>query len=176
MYYAIATESNNTLAFPAGVCSTVGVGGQFSGGGMGTMMRSYGLAADNIIDAKIVTANGGIQDRESMGEDLFWAIRGGGGASFGVILSYKLNLVQVPPKVTVFLVDKMLQQGLIQLLTKWNQIAPKLDKRLFMRLRLQAVSDNSSSSNTNKTLKCQIRLFIPRRGYRASCFNGGELL
>ncbi|KAK8968244.1 Cannabidiolic acid synthase [Platanthera guangdongensis] len=161
MYYAFAAESNNTLAFPAGVYSTVGVGGHFSGGGMGMMMRAYGLAVDNVMDAKIVTANGEILDRESMGEDLFWAIRGGGGASFGVILSYKLNLVQVPPKVTVFYVDRILQQGLIQLLTKWNQIAPKLDKRLFMRLNLQAVSDKSGSGGANKTVNAKFEsLFL----------------
>nr|GEX25838.1 berberine bridge enzyme-like 22 [Tanacetum cinerariifolium] len=40
--------------------------------------------------------------REAMGEDLFWAIRGGGGASFGVIVSWKIKLLWVPEKVTIF--------------------------------------------------------------------------
>lgn len=44
-----------------------------------------------------------------MGEDLFWAIRGGGGASFGVILSWKIKLVSVPPIVTVFAVNRSLE-------------------------------------------------------------------
>ncbi|XP_021298126.1 berberine bridge enzyme-like 14 isoform X2 [Herrania umbratica] len=90
LFYRIA-EKSKTHGFPAGVCPTVGVGGHFSGGGYGNMMRKHGLSTDNIVDAQLVDANGRILDRESMGEDLFWAIRGGGGASFGVILSWKIN-------------------------------------------------------------------------------------
>ncbi len=64
-------------------------------------MRKYGLSEDNIIDAKLVNVSGKILDRKSMGEDLFWAIRGGGGSSFGVILSWKIKLVRVPAIVTM---------------------------------------------------------------------------
>ncbi|MBA0594756.1 hypothetical protein Gorai_011649, partial [Gossypium raimondii] len=81
-----------SYGFPAGAYPTLGVGEHFSGGGYGNLMRKYGLAVDNIFDARLVDVNGTILNRESMGEDLFWDIRGGGGGSFGVILSWKIKL------------------------------------------------------------------------------------
>ncbi|KAK4718983.1 hypothetical protein R3W88_017321 [Solanum pinnatisectum] len=118
-------EAGSTIGFPAGVCPTVGVGGHFSGGGYGTMMRKYGLSADNIVDARLVDANGTILDRVYMGEDLFWAIRGGGGNTFGLVLSWKIKLLDVPEKVTVFTLDKTLEQNLTKLIHKWQNVAPR---------------------------------------------------
>ncbi|KAH0460322.1 hypothetical protein IEQ34_010985 [Dendrobium chrysotoxum] len=148
VYYAIAMKSR-VVGFPAGSCPTVGVGGHFSGGGLSTIMRAYGIAIDNIIDARIVNAKGEVLDREAMGEDLFWALRGGGGASFGVILSYKIKLVQVPPKVTVFAISKTLEEGATKLVSKFQNIAYNLDKRLFLQSLLQPVNENSP----NKTIQ-----------------------
>ncbi|PHT25710.1 hypothetical protein CQW23_34666 [Capsicum baccatum] len=93
------------------VCPTVGVGGHFSRGGYGMMSQKFGIAADNIIDAKLIDGNGKIQDRESMGEDLFWAIRGGGGTTFGLIVSCKVKLLDIPKKVTLFNVERTLEQN-----------------------------------------------------------------
>ncbi|KAL2237199.1 UNVERIFIED_CONTAM: Berberine bridge enzyme-like 18 [Sesamum indicum] len=72
LYFNIGIRTQ-TLAFPAGFSPTVGVGGHFSGGGWGVLLRKYGLAPDNIVDARIIDVNGRILDRNSMGEDLFWA-------------------------------------------------------------------------------------------------------
>ena len=48
------------------------------------IMRKHGLSIDKVVDAKLVNADGDLLDRAGMGEDLFWAIRGGGGGSFAV--------------------------------------------------------------------------------------------
>ncbi|MBA0751110.1 hypothetical protein Gogos_002474 [Gossypium gossypioides] len=73
--------------------ATLGAGGHLSGGGYGILVHKYGLSADHIIGAKLIDVDGRILNRKSMGEDLFWAIRGGGGNTFGIVLARKINLV-----------------------------------------------------------------------------------
>ncbi|CAL5411767.1 unnamed protein product [Camellia sinensis] len=157
LYYKIA-KTSNVHGFPAGVCPTVGVGGHLSGGGYGNMLRKYGLSVDNVLDAQIVNVNGQVLDRKGMGEDLFWAIRGGGGASFGVVLSYKIRLVPVPETVTVFRVEKTLEQNATDIVYRWLNVADKLDNDLFIRLLLQPVS---SSVKGVKTIRASfISMFL----------------
>ncbi|KAL2932996.1 Berberine bridge enzyme-like 8 [Bienertia sinuspersici] len=132
LYYNIANVSN-TRAFPGGVCPTVGVGGHFTGGGYGNMLRKFGLTIDNVIDAEIVDASGTILYRKTMGEDLFWAIGGGGAASFCVVLAWKIRLVQVPEIVTTFNKALALEEGASNLFDQWQHVAPSLDPNLFIR-------------------------------------------
>ena len=155
LYYRI-WEKSRVLGFPAGVCPTVAAGGHISGGGYGNMIRKFGLAVDYVLDAKIVDVNGNILDRKSMGEDLFWAIRGGGGASFGVILSYKLKLVPVPETVTVFRVARILDQNqsVTDFVYEWQKVAPTTDDRLFMRMLIQPIS--SQVRKGQKTIRATI--------------------
>jgi hypothetical protein len=136
LYYTTA-KNNSELAFPAGICPTIGVGGHFSGGGIGMMMRRFGLSIDNVLDAKLVNASGDIVDRAAMGEDHFWAIRGGGGESFGIVVSWKVSLVRVPSTVTAFNIFKTVDQGAIDVLTKWQDVAPDLPSDITIRVIIQ---------------------------------------
>jgi FAD/FMN-containing dehydrogenase len=88
------------LAVTGGVISTTGIAGLTLGGGFGYMMGKFGLSTDNLISAEVVTADGRVltaSDEEK--QDLFWAIRGGGG-NFGVVTSFEYRLHPVGPMIT----------------------------------------------------------------------------
>lgn len=92
--YTAATAKHG-LATGFGDTASVGLGGLTTGGGIGYLVRKYGLTIDNLLAARVVTADGQIRyaDEETH-PDLFWAIRGGGG-NFGVVTHFKYRLHEV---------------------------------------------------------------------------------
>ena len=87
------------LATTGGVVASTGIAGLTLGGGLGWLMGSYGLAADNLLSVELVTAEGRILTAsEQENADLFWALRGAGG-NFGVAASFTFRLHPVGPTV-----------------------------------------------------------------------------
>jgi FAD/FMN-containing dehydrogenase len=80
------------MATPSGIISTTGVGGLTTGGGLGHFTRQYGLSIDNLLEVDMVLADGSfVTANAKKNQDLFWAVRGGGG-NFGVVTAFTFKL------------------------------------------------------------------------------------
>ena len=91
-----ATQAHG-LATTGGTNTDTGIGGLTTGGGIGWLGGKYGLASDNLLSADVVTADGQlIRANDAENQDLFWALRGGGG-NFGVVTSFTYRLHEVGP-------------------------------------------------------------------------------
>ena len=101
---AEAAMVRHALTIPFGHVSHTGVGGLTLGGGIGWVMRRYGLAIDSLRSAEVITAEGEIvraSDEENA--DLFWALRGGGG-NFGIVTEFEFDLHPFGPEVLAGLI------------------------------------------------------------------------
>ena len=83
---------------PTGGCADVGVGGFMQGGGYGFTSRQYGIAADRVIGALVMLADGRlVRANATENPDLLWAICGGTGNNFGVVIEFTIQLVKAGP-------------------------------------------------------------------------------
>ena len=117
------------LATPVGINSTTGIAGLTLGGGFGWLTRKYGMTVDNLISAKMVTADGrNIQVSEDENADLFWAIRGGGG-NFGVVTQFEFALYPVGPEILAGLLVFPIDQAK-QVLEKYREFVKSAPEEL----------------------------------------------
>ncbi|KAL2494152.1 FAD-binding Berberine family protein [Forsythia ovata] len=80
-----------------------------------------------------------------MGKDLFWAIRGGGDTSFGIVVAF---LIVIPQTVTIFKVKRTLEQNVTRLVHQWQYIADKIDENLLLRLFLRSITSSRNGKRT----------------------------
>ncbi|HEY1976614.1 MAG TPA: FAD-binding oxidoreductase [Candidatus Baltobacteraceae bacterium] len=94
-YDAVTTKAGRYVQ--GGGCTTVGVAGLVASGGFGSFSKHYGTAASSLLEAEVVTADGKVRIASaSTNADLFWALKGGGGGTFGVVTKIKLRLHDLP--------------------------------------------------------------------------------
>lgn len=93
--YEAANKQNAIVV--AGSAATVGIVGWFAGGGHGPLSSTYGMGVDNVLQVTIVTPEGDlVTANECVHPDLFWAIRGGGGGTFGVVTEVVMKAYPSP--------------------------------------------------------------------------------
>ena len=92
--YKFANESN--LAVVGGTCGTVGIAGWLHGGGHSPLTPNHGMGADNLREIEIVTPKGEVKvANECLNADIFFAVRGGGGSTFGVVTKFAYKALPV---------------------------------------------------------------------------------
>jgi len=122
LYSALAAQG---LAVQAGSCPTVGLSGHLTGGGHGLLARSHGLTCDALQQATIVDAQARtLQANADSEPDLYWACRGGGGGSFGVVTEFKINVFPLKTALVFGVSWKLSQSHAAHLFAAWQHWAP----------------------------------------------------
>jgi FAD/FMN-containing dehydrogenase len=131
--YAAVGAKGRALA--GGSCATVGITGLTLGGGIGVLVRKYGLTCDALREVEIVTADGQVHAaNENTDADLFWACRGGGGGHLGVVTSLTFA-TSAAPTVTMFALSWRFTSA-AHVIAAWQNWAPTADRRLWSTLKL----------------------------------------
>jgi FAD/FMN-containing dehydrogenase len=95
LYQAVTTEAGRYVQ--GGGCTTVGVAGLIQSGGFGSFSKGFGTAASSLLEAEVVTADGVVRTVNACNDaDLFWALKGGGGGSWGVVTKVTLRTHDLP--------------------------------------------------------------------------------
>jgi hypothetical protein len=132
VYSAVGSRGR---ALAGGSCATVGIAGLTLGGGVGVLVRAYGLTIDSLESVTIVTADRKIRTASATSNpDLFWACRGGGGGHLGVVTDLTFSTVPAP-QVTMFALSWPFSSA-ASVIEAWQAWAPSADARLWSTLKL----------------------------------------
>jgi FAD/FMN-containing dehydrogenase len=129
LWEVYSTLANKGVSTPGGSCPTVGFAGLAQGGGMGLASRKHGLTIDAVQGANLVTADGATASATSGGdEDLYWALRGGGGGNFGIATSFTVKTFPVDQAAYAFISWPWSAAG--EVLAAWQDFAPNAPDEL----------------------------------------------
>jgi hypothetical protein len=125
------------LTIPAGSCPSVGIAGLALGGGLGIIGRKYGLTSDHLLGVQIVLADGRVLECDDHHEeDLFWALRGAGPGSFGVVTTLTFRTIRAPDATNFHLAWPF--SGAAAVIDAWQSWAPVAPEELSASLVIGA--------------------------------------
>jgi FAD/FMN-containing dehydrogenase len=129
MMQVYAGLADHGVTIPAGSCPTVGLAGLALGGGHGFASRRFGLTTDNVLEARVVLADGRrVTATPKQHADLLWACRGGGGGSFGIVTGFSFRVHRVH-RASRFLIAWPWEEA-EAVLAEWQRWAPDAPDRL----------------------------------------------
>ncbi|TAE85152.1 MAG: FAD-binding oxidoreductase [Bacteroidetes bacterium] len=104
------TLAKSEVMIPHGTCATVGIAGFTLGGGWGPWTRKHGMCCESVIGATVVLGDGSIVDVSQQEEydnekSLLWALKGGGGFSYGIVTEFRITTFPLPPMLIKFQVQ-----------------------------------------------------------------------
>jgi FAD/FMN-containing dehydrogenase len=191
VYDALASSH---LAIPAGSCFPVGVAGHSLGGGFGLLGRPFGLACDSVLSMEVVDASGKILTAsEQENPDLYWALRGGGNGSFGVVtnFNFRTSAVNMVAKFAITWTKPVAQA--VKIVQAWQQWLENLPSSITGTLHLTKAKGGlitvhmaGLSVQSESALKVELKRLQTLAGaasiststinfhQAATIFNGGE--
>lgn len=152
----IPTLNKNNVSIPHGTCETVGVMGFTLGGGWGPWTRLHGMCCERLVGVTLIDGCGNIlniteNDTDKKSKELLWALRGGGGFSYGILTKITLKTFKQPKFTLRFnvhwehLLDEKPLPPAIKILENWEKvIAPNKNKKLLgTNLQINAIPENN---------------------------------
>ncbi len=141
----IETLGNIDYAIPTGTCSSVGVGGLSLGGGLGLLGRTFGLTCDSIKSIRLLGADGGIIDVNSKQHpELFWALRGAGNGSYGIVIGFTFTMHYIPQVSYYTLSWKWEKETVKKVFQAWQDWIETLPDNITSQLQLKYMNQELS--------------------------------
>lgn len=139
------------LIVPMGTCANVGVAGLVQGGGVGFLMRRWGLTCDSLVAAEVVLADGSLVRAEAYGPhaDLFWAMRGAGGGNFGIATRFVFTTRRLSTVLLFEITFAWADAAVVA--DAWQRWAPHAPTRLTSQISFAPPTPSTAVSTTATT-------------------------